>query len=190
MSKIAIAGATTGTGTFTLASPATNTDRVLTLPDEAGTVLTTAGVPASAMPAGSVLQVATVLLDTDQTIATASFVDITNASISFTPKSATSKIIVRGYVHVYISGGSAWHSLILRAVRDSTDLGGWLVTDPYSQGNNGLGESMHQPLISRTDTLGSTTPVTYKLQGYSKNSYISRINNFSYGFFEVMEVSQ
>ena len=67
MSKIAIKGATTGTGVFTLESPATNTDRTLVLPDEAGTVLTSASgltagnltgsVPASAMPAGSVLQV-------------------------------------------------------------------------------------------------------------------------------------
>ena len=42
MSKVAIQGAATGTGVFTLASPATNTDRTLTLPDEAGTVLTRA----------------------------------------------------------------------------------------------------------------------------------------------------
>ena len=42
MSNIAIQGAATGTGVFTLASPATNTDRTLTLPDEAGTVLTRA----------------------------------------------------------------------------------------------------------------------------------------------------
>lgn len=42
MSNIAIKGATTGTGTFTIESPATNTDRTLTLPDEAGTVLTSA----------------------------------------------------------------------------------------------------------------------------------------------------
>jgi len=42
VSKIAIKGATTGTGTFTIESPATNTDRTLTLPDEAGTVLTSA----------------------------------------------------------------------------------------------------------------------------------------------------
>ena len=40
MSNIAIKGATTGTGVFTLESPATNTDRTLVLPDEAGTVLT------------------------------------------------------------------------------------------------------------------------------------------------------
>ena len=42
MSKIAIKGAETGTGVFTLESPATNTDRTLILPDEAGTVLTSA----------------------------------------------------------------------------------------------------------------------------------------------------
>jgi hypothetical protein len=42
MSKVAIQGAATGTGVFTLASPATNTNRTLTLPDEAGTVLTRA----------------------------------------------------------------------------------------------------------------------------------------------------
>jgi len=42
MSKIAVSGNASGTGTFTIESPATNTDRVLTLPDEAGTVLTSA----------------------------------------------------------------------------------------------------------------------------------------------------
>lgn len=39
MSKVAIKGADTGTGTFTIQSPATNTDRTLTLPDSAGTLL-------------------------------------------------------------------------------------------------------------------------------------------------------
>ena len=47
MSNISIKGAATGTGVFTLESPATNTGRTLVLPDEAGTILTTAtaGVP-------------------------------------------------------------------------------------------------------------------------------------------------
>ena len=50
MSNIAIKGATTGTGVFTLESPATNTDRTLVLPDEAGTVLTSAStIPATAL---------------------------------------------------------------------------------------------------------------------------------------------
>jgi len=40
MSKVAIQGNASGTGTFTIAAPNSNTDRSLTLPDEAGTVLT------------------------------------------------------------------------------------------------------------------------------------------------------
>jgi hypothetical protein len=43
MSKVAIKGATTGTGTLTIESPATNTDRTLTLPDNDGTIVTTGG---------------------------------------------------------------------------------------------------------------------------------------------------
>lgn len=53
MSKVAIQGNASGTGTLTIAAPNTSTDRTLTLPDEAGTVLTSAsttvlpkGVPA------------------------------------------------------------------------------------------------------------------------------------------------
>jgi hypothetical protein len=56
MSKIALTGNALGSGTLTLAAPSTNTDRTLTLPDEAGTVLTSGGaidVSASA-PADSV----------------------------------------------------------------------------------------------------------------------------------------
>ena len=40
MSNIAVKGATTGTGTFTLESPATNTDRTLTIPDVDGSIVT------------------------------------------------------------------------------------------------------------------------------------------------------
>jgi len=42
MSYVKIEGNASGTGTFTIAAPNSNTDRVLTLPDEAGTVLTSA----------------------------------------------------------------------------------------------------------------------------------------------------
>ena len=47
MSKITLSGNASGTGTFTIASPNSNSDRTLVLPDNSGTVLTTAtpGVP-------------------------------------------------------------------------------------------------------------------------------------------------
>lgn len=38
MSKVALSGNASGTGTFTIASPNSNTDRTLTLPDATGTV--------------------------------------------------------------------------------------------------------------------------------------------------------
>jgi hypothetical protein len=47
MSKLALKGASTGTATFTIESPATNTDRTLTLPDAAGTVALTSQIPAA-----------------------------------------------------------------------------------------------------------------------------------------------
>jgi hypothetical protein len=40
MSKIALSGNASGTGTFTIASPNSNSDRTLTLPDSAGTLAT------------------------------------------------------------------------------------------------------------------------------------------------------
>lgn len=57
MSKVALSGNASGTGTFTIASPNSNTDRTLNLPDATGTVLTTAtaGVPVNG-PAFSALQ--------------------------------------------------------------------------------------------------------------------------------------
>ena len=64
MSRVVIQGDASGTGDFTIAAPNSNTDRTLTLPDVAGTVLTS-GSNAD-FPAGSVLQV--VLCKTRETI--------------------------------------------------------------------------------------------------------------------------
>jgi hypothetical protein len=57
LSKISLSGNASGTGIFTIASPNGNTDRTLTLPDNTGTILTTAtaGVPVNG-PAFSAYQ--------------------------------------------------------------------------------------------------------------------------------------
>jgi hypothetical protein len=46
MSKVAISGNASGTGVFTIASPNSNTDRTLNLPDASGTVVVTGTTPA------------------------------------------------------------------------------------------------------------------------------------------------
>ncbi len=52
MSKIALSGNASGTGTFTIASPNGNTDRTLTLPDNTGTLVTQNSQPAFASTIG------------------------------------------------------------------------------------------------------------------------------------------
>jgi hypothetical protein len=55
MSKVVIQGNASGTGNFTIAAPNSNTDRTLTLPDEAGEILTSNGAVTvdSSAPANS-----------------------------------------------------------------------------------------------------------------------------------------
>jgi hypothetical protein len=61
LSKVAIQGDSSGSGTFTIASPNSNSNYTLTLPANTGTILTTASdgqaIPKAALPTGSVLQV-------------------------------------------------------------------------------------------------------------------------------------
>ena len=94
MSNIAIQGGATGTGVFTLASPATNTNRTLTLPDEAGTIDTL-------QRAGNVLQVVNVQTGAVATgTTTIAFDDTVPQSsegtefitLAITPTSSTSKL--------------------------------------------------------------------------------------------------
>jgi len=56
MSKIALEGNASGTGTFTIAGPNTNTNYTITLPQETGTLITTGvttGLNASALSTGT-----------------------------------------------------------------------------------------------------------------------------------------
>lgn len=133
MSKVAIQGDASGTGTFTIASPNSNSNYTLTLPAETGTIVTsatTSGISASAlttgtipkarMYAGAVLQVVqTVKTDTFSS-SSASYVDITGLSLSITPSSASSRILLVAAVSA-IEG--ATNSLYLRYVRNSTAIG-------------------------------------------------------------------
>lgn len=53
MSKISLSGDAAGTGTFTIASPNSNNNRTLTLPDATGTVVVTGGAQTIEFAAGS-----------------------------------------------------------------------------------------------------------------------------------------
>ena len=171
MSKIALTPSATGTGVFTIASPATSTDRTLTLPDEAGTVLTTAGVPSSAMPAGSVLQVLQSVKTDIQSTISKTLIDITDLSVTITPTSSSSKFLIM--LNVMIASSSYVASLTL--LRDTTplflpDAAGVrpqvsLVhnADPSVNGNS------YRSSITVLDAPATVSTLTYKVQGAGRS---------------------
>jgi hypothetical protein len=79
------------------------------------------GVPSAAkLPAGSVLQVVQVTKTDSFSTTSNSFVDITGLSVSITPTSATSKILVLSTISA--SGNNATCGYYLKLVRGSTDI--------------------------------------------------------------------
>ena len=103
MSKIALTPNASGSGTFTIASPNSDTDRTLTLPDKAGEVV---------VGAGSVLQVvgANDILTATNTNST-SFTATTLAA-TITPTSTSSKILVSATFSATQDGGSNTQSQV------------------------------------------------------------------------------
>jgi len=100
-------------GSVSLQAPASTTGgahRVLTLPDVNGTVATTT-------TAGKILQVVQVTKTDKQTIQSQTFVDISGMSVTITPSSASSKILVMFSVSVATSSYA-----MINLVRGSTDI--------------------------------------------------------------------
>ena len=173
MRKIALSGNASGTGTFTIASPDSSTDRTLNLPDNSGTVLTSATT--TGFPAGSVLQVVSVAkTDTFSIASSSTYADITGLSVSITPTSATSKILV--IVSIGASSISQGGTSAYRLVRASTAIGvgtpagsrqgtSFRFINGTADGNSssgGLG-------FNFLDSPATTSSTTYKLQVITQN---------------------
>ena len=170
MSKVTIAGDANGTGVFTIAAPNGNTNRTLTLPDEAGTVLTTAGVPSSAMPAGSVLQVVSVTKTDTETKSNSTYEDVSGLSASITPTSASSKILVlvTAMINPADSRGSQW-----KVVRDTTDIAVNTASNPSTGGYYPSGTQSGTwagTSLNHLDSPATTSAVTYKIQARMSSS--------------------
>ena len=101
MSKVTIAGDVNGTGVFTIAAPNGNTNRTLTLPDEAGTMALQGGAGV-----GKVLQVVQGKYST-QTSLTGATTTATGLTATITPTSATSKILITVFMTALNSSNAA-----------------------------------------------------------------------------------
>ena len=167
--SIVLVGSTSGSCTLQEQAVAGNT--VLTLPTTSGTVLTTGSsgqsIPKAALPTGSVLQVvSTTKTDTFTTTAT-SFTDITGLSVSITPTSASSKILV--FVNVNGSQQYGANRVALRLLRDSTTIDAGTAVGSRQAAFGGFGtpdSTIPSATVSgnHLDSPATTSSITYKMQ--------------------------
>ena len=127
------------------------------------------------MPAGAILQ--TVTRDfTDQTSVTSSgttYTDVTNGTITITPKFNTSKILIIPNITILIQDSASTYTYFgVRCLRgSSTVLGPTLNTDGAGAydygvgfGNSGTRQYDHRVTAHHIDTPATTSATTYKFQ--------------------------
>ena len=200
MSKVAITGNASGTGTLTIAAPNTSTDRTLTLPDNTGTVLTSASsITASQLPAGSVLQVVSATKTDTQSTSLQAWVDVTGLSVSITPTSTSSKILVI----VDVQGTGTNRYTAIRVVRNGTAVGVGATAGSRSSVLSGFGLDpdaagsyvyvLYNAGGSFLDSPSSTSAQTYKVQFGATNTatttYINRTVDDSDASFSLRGIS-
>ena len=128
------------------------------------------GVPSAAkLPAGSVLQVVSTTKTDQFTTTSTSFTDVTGLSVSITPTTSSSKILV--IANPNISGGNIQVSA--RLVRDSTALaignaaGNRTTATVAMVGNASSNDNTGMPMslaINFLDSPSTTSATTYKIQ--------------------------
>lgn len=129
---------------------------------------------------GHVVQVESVYTYLHQTVNTTSFTDITNMSVSITPTSSSSKILV--IVSLSASKENN-HSGLVRLLRDGTVISGGAGSGSHINGiifNIRDSNQYSVPNFNHTflDSPSTTSSVTYKIQGKTTNAtypmYINR----------------
>ena len=126
----------------------------------------------SNMPAGSVLQVINSVKTGTQSTTSSSYVDITDLSVTITPVSSTSKILIMAKIN-HMAESSA-NGVYVNLVRNSTTLVGSTaggVTDTYNAwatgGAGGMSNNDRKITSCSLDYLDSpatTSATTYKMQ--------------------------
>ncbi len=167
-------------GSVTLQEPAVAGTTVLDLPATSGTVLVggTQNIPKAALPTGSVLQVvSTTKTDTFTTTST-SFVDVTGISVSITPTSATSKILITGLVNFAASTDTGF----FRLVRDSTAIcvgtaAGSRISATATMRCSTDSADSDAASVNFLDSPNTTSAVTYKIQARCDGGFTVRFNS-------------
>jgi hypothetical protein len=162
-----------GTGVITIVPPNTNTNRTLTLPDATGTVAVQGGTGV-----GKVLQVVSTTKTDTFSMSSTTFGDVTGLSVSITPTSATSKILVISNLNW---GSSANDINSARLLRDSTVISAGAAASNRSPSFAGMRTASADNIVTVSvtflDSPATTSATTYKVQvrvGSADTVYVNR----------------
>jgi len=139
-------------------------------------------LPTARLPAGTVLQVVSAIKTDVSTTTSTSWADVSGLSVSITPTSATSKILVL----LNVTGGNSGGGGAVKLVRNSTDIaistaatGNRLNTTFANYYDNTDANSMRGHGITFLDSPSSTSATTYKAQfriGITGGGYLFNVN--------------
>jgi hypothetical protein len=165
MSSIKFESNASGTGIFTIASPNSNTNRTLTLPDNTGTILTSATT--TGFPAGSVLQIVNATR-AGSSVNTTSTSDVSfGATATITPTSSSSKIYVIASGAWYLTTGTSTEYAI--AIQRN---GATIPTSPNDGLTSvyGVGDLASSYVMTILDTPATTSATTYLVVAHRVNA--------------------
>lgn len=133
---------------------------VLTLPTGTGTLLTAEG--------GKVLQIVRATDTTNRSTTSTSFVDVTGMSVTITPKSATSSIIISAVFNPNVTSTTAASRVAFYQITDSSNVaisGAQNIEWGVINATTAMAYSSYGGLnMQGYVTPGTTSPVTYKLR--------------------------
>ena len=217
MSSVVISGNTSGSitlsapdvsGSNTLSLPAvtdtlagiaatqTLTNKTLVAPalgtPASGVLTNCTGVPASALPAGSVLQVVSTTKTSRFSVSSATFVDITGLSAAITPVSTNSKILV--IVSLGAIGTNSAPLYGFKILRGSTAIGlgdasGSTTLINFSSAVPADLNAATSTAYSIYDSPATTSSTTYKVQTCSLNGAVAIVINGSSNTAQVYNCS-
>jgi hypothetical protein len=155
---------TGGTGVFNIVGANTNTDRTLTLPDNSGTVLTSASNLVGVTGVGKVLQVVRSTQASSVITSSTSYVD-SGLSAAITPGSTNNKILVFAVMPHYIyTTNSRTVSGVFALVRTSTIIQEQQNFLLVGASNIEIQHNMSLAFCC-LDSPSTTSSTTYKIQG-------------------------
>ena len=139
-----------------------------------------AGSTSLTIPYGILQVVSTTKTDTFST-SSSTLTDITGLSVSITPSSSSSKILVIAYINGVIDTGSSSYGGRLQLVRGSTNIAQGDAADSRQVGTGHLGGQDSWPFFQSTtitylDSPSTTSSTTYKIQCAHTQSRTIQIN--------------